>query len=155
MDTAAEKTGDAKFNVIVDDGFHSTVSMWNTFAALWPWVEEGGYYIAEDLHGCLHHKEFMANKHAAEALCDQPPNAPSMFMILHKYKKSPILGVSTAVQVGLPRLPVWEMFKDEFEFIEFFTMGGHCKLLPYGDKTSEDCQARGVTAVIKKKAKVA
>ena len=61
MDEAAQSTGDELFDIVVDDGLHSTVSMWNDFAALWPWVKPGGFYVAEDLHGCLHSKEWSTN----------------------------------------------------------------------------------------------
>jgi hypothetical protein len=125
--------------------------MWNTFAALWPSVKEGGFFIAEDLHGCLHHKQFMLNKGAADMLCDQAPDAPSMFMVLHMFKESGTKGAAAAKKFGLPRLPVWESFKDEFDFIDFFSKDKSCHLLPYGDHTSENCQGPGVTAVIQKK----
>jgi len=43
-----------EWDLIVDDGLHSTVTMVNSLAALWPRVRRGGVYVAEDLHACLH-----------------------------------------------------------------------------------------------------
>lgn len=42
------------FDVIVDDGSHLSPDVIATFKRLWPWVEEGGLYIIEDLHVAYH-----------------------------------------------------------------------------------------------------
>lgn len=51
-----EKVADefGPFDVIVDDGSHLSPDVIATFKRLWPWVEEGGLYIIEDLHVAYH-----------------------------------------------------------------------------------------------------
>lgn len=38
------------FDVIIDDGSHMADQASRTFAALWPYVADGGLYIVEDIH---------------------------------------------------------------------------------------------------------
>lgn len=161
MDAAAETTGHDPFDLIVDDGLHSTVSMWNTFASLWPWVKPGGFFVAEDLHGCLHSKDWDRNNWG---WCDQPDGAPSMFMMLHYFNESHSKGVAAAEKAArdyqglFPRVEIWRAFADEVSSIVFkarddlnheWPEGGRCHLKPYGDETSKYC--RDVTAIITKK----
>lgn len=163
MDEAAVSSGPEPFDIIVDDGLHSTVSMWNTFAALWPHVKPGGFYVAEDLHGCLHGKEWSEGIGGRAEWCDQPSGAPSMFMMLHYFNESRTKGVAAAEKVVkdhgsvFPRLELWRTFSTEMASIQFRARDDHkdewpagkCHLKPYGDETSLHCH--DVTAVITKR----
>ena len=63
-----------EWDLIVDDGLHSTVTMVNSLAALWPRVRRGGVYVAEDLHACLHGQR--------GRWCDHERGQPTMFELL-------------------------------------------------------------------------
>ena len=89
-----------EWDLIVDDGLHSTVTMVNSLAALWPRVRRGGVYVAEDLHACLHGQR--------GRWCDHERGQPTMFELLGNIsqgggKAAPIL----AARYGLPRPAVW------------------------------------------------
>lgn len=44
----AQDTGGA-FDIIVDDGGHTSKQIFNTFEIMWPHVNRGGLYFIEDL----------------------------------------------------------------------------------------------------------
>ena len=46
-----------RFNVVIDDGSHRSGAIARTFARYFPFVEDGGVYIAEDMH-CSYWQEF-------------------------------------------------------------------------------------------------
>jgi hypothetical protein len=48
--TNPKKRGPRKFHVVIDDGCHRSKYQITSFEELWPHVEDGGYYIIEDLH---------------------------------------------------------------------------------------------------------
>lgn len=48
--TNRKKRGPKKFHLIIDDGCHRSQQQLVSFEELWPHVEDGGYYVIEDLH---------------------------------------------------------------------------------------------------------
>jgi hypothetical protein len=45
--------GDLTFDIIIDDGLHTTAAQVATFHHLWPRLNEGGVYFIEDVHNPL------------------------------------------------------------------------------------------------------
>jgi len=124
------------FDLVVDDGKHSTVSMWNTFVATWPYLKNRGIYIAEDLHGCLFSKEFNLDGDKW-GWCDQPEGQPTMFQLLRMFNASQ--GVAVAEKFNLPRLETWRRFAEDVESITFHSKGYRCDLWPA--KIRRHCQS--------------
>lgn len=44
------------FDIIIDDGYHSSDSIIASFEALWPYLKSGGVYVVEDIH-CIYIQE--------------------------------------------------------------------------------------------------
>lgn len=44
-----ELVREGNFTIVIDDGSHVPSHQWNTYEALWPFVEPGGLYVVEDI----------------------------------------------------------------------------------------------------------
>mgnify|MGYP002005711842 CR=1 FL=1 len=154
LETAAREAA-ASYGMIIDDGWHSVTSMYNTLLALWPWLAPGGRYIIEDLHTCLHGAGGSSGSVGHSfGTCDQAPGQPTMFevvLLLNRTIGSARGGAEAfsakARRAHLPRLERWRTIANEVEGA-FTFIGADCRWGAGG-------QARGkcghVTAMLTKR----
>mmetsp|Transcript_21725 Transcript_21725/g.49114 ORF Transcript_21725/g.49114 Transcript_21725/m.49114 type:complete len:303 (-) Transcript_21725:132-1040(-) len=129
-------------DLVVDDGMHSTLTMVHSLVALWPKVAPGGYYIAEDLHACMHGTR--------GRWCDQRRGHPTMFEILSNVSEH---GASVAVHLarrfGFPRFGNWVAMSRELDLIKIYAGPRGCSMgLGWG---AEHGGCAHVTAVLRKR----
>ena len=114
----AEQPG--PYDIVVDDGLHSTKSMWNTLVSLWPYVMPGGIFIMEDLHACLH---FHGGHHGS--LCDQEHRTqPTMFELLVALNHDKEGALRLIERAKVPG--DWTSLAEELQGVEFHMSPAGC-----------------------------
>lgn len=153
LEEAARRAA-VSYGMIVDDGWHSVVSMYNTLLTLWPWLAPGGRFIIEDLHTCIHGAGGSSGPVGNSfGTCDQAPGQPTMFevvLLLNRTlaKRAGVNAfVSEARRTHLPHIERWHKIASEAEN-EFTFVGAGCKRRPSG-RVLRNCGH--ATAIITKK----
>jgi hypothetical protein len=126
----AVKEAGVLFDVVVDDGWHSSLSHYNTLVVLWEHLAPGGVYIFEDLHTCVHgHDQQPIGR--AFGRCDQSSKQPSMLELLLVLDEMPtrseIKKLVRLAQDVLPKPVIWRYFFKETLKVQIHL--GDCKRL--------------------------